>query len=296
VQQTLGLLMPSYRDLFQVHLTYADYIREKSLLVHQYVRNISVTGSGVENEVRAVLRSIIPERFRITTGYIVSAENRNIEPTVSPQVDILIVDTLVPHSLWLVDPGQGIEIVPLEAVVGIIEVKRTLDASSLHSAVSHLTEILTRSRVRKDDDTGYIPGGLTAGNGLTVPYRSNPLIGIIGLAADEVFAGAPADRVRAALESAAQDGGEKLILDFVLTLSGLFVGTASPIVVPGQSNYDAKLVQTESSEHWAEESARTGTSGRAGLAKGLGFIQAYICQTCGRIASAESYFFNSSIQ
>jgi hypothetical protein len=263
--------------------------------VHQYVRNIAVTGSGVENEIRAVLRSVIPDRFRVTTGYIVTAERRDIEPTVSPQIDILIVDTLVPHSLWLVDPGQGIEIVPLEAVVGIIEVKRTLDTSSMHDAVGHLVDIVTRSQVRKDNDTGYIPGGLSAGDGLKVPYRSNPLIGIIGLAADRVFAGAPSEGVFAALESAAGDDNQKLILDFVLALSGTFVGTANP-TVPGESNYDAKLVQTESSAHWAEESARTGTSGRAGLAKGLGFIQAYISQTCGRIASAESYFFNNSIQ
>jgi hypothetical protein len=81
-----------------------------------------------------------------------------------------------------------------------------------------------------------------------------------------------------------------------LTLTaGLRRRHANP-TVPGQSNYDAKLVQTEPSEHWAEESARRNTSGRAGLARGLGFIHAYIGQTCGRMASAESYFFNNSIQ
>ena len=72
-----------------------------------------------------------------------------MEPSVSPQTDVILVDTLVPHSLWLVDEVQGVEIVPQECVVGIIEVKRTLTGEALYDALAHLREVLTRTGTHK---------------------------------------------------------------------------------------------------------------------------------------------------
>lgn len=285
--------LPTYRDLFEVHLRYSEYIRAKSYVIHQYVQNIAVSGAGVETEVRAVLRSILPDRFRVTSGYIVSAESKNVEPRVSPQVDILIVDTLVPHSLWVVDRDQGVEIVPREAVVGIIEVKSTLSPASVLSSIRHLRKIVDEVDIRKDDNTGFMPGGMVAGMGLLSPYRGNPIIGVIGLGADTSFAAAPSDEVLNALTAATEGSSRRFVIDFVLSLSGIFVATADS-GSPG--NYEPKLVQTSPASHWAEASMRSGREGRVGLAQGLGFILAYVGKTCGRVADTEKYFFNDAIR
>jgi hypothetical protein len=281
----------AYRDLFDVHLKYVDYVRAKSYVVHQYVQNVAASGSGVEVEVRAILQSMLPERFRVTNGYVARAVDRTTEPTVSPHVDVLIVDTLVPHSLWLVDDTQGIEIVPQEALVAVLEVKRTLNEASLSRALEHLRTVVQGVGLMKDDPTGYLPGGLEVGAGLQAPYRGNPLIGIISLAAEGGFVTTPTETVRAAVAHLAADGSDPLLLDFVLSMSGIFVATADP----GTSNYHPMLVRNGPAAQWAEASARTGRAGSVALAQGLGFILAYVTKTCGRSADMESYFFNTSI-
>lgn len=286
--------MVSYRDLFEVNLRYTEYVREKSFTIHQYMKNISASGAGVENEVRQILQSVLPARFKVTSGYIVSAENRVDEPAVSPQVDVLIVDTLVPHSLWVVDLAHGIEMVPLEAVVGIIEVKRTLDSDSVSSATEHIRDIVAAAHVRKDDDTRYMPGGAVVGAGLQSPFRANPLLGIIGLVAADDFNAAPCAVVNKALEKASANS-KVAMLDFALTLSGTFTAIGDT----NNGNYDVATVRASGQlmrSLMVEASERRGNGGRVALAQGLGYIQAYIGMTCGRVAHVENYFFNNSIK
>lgn len=220
------------------------------------------------------------------------AIDKATEPSVSPQVDVIIVDTLVPHSLWLVDKTQGIEIVPEEAVVGIIEVKRTLDATSLSSALIQLRHIFRDASLRKDDPAPYLPGGVIVGPGLRSPYRGNPFIGIIGLASSGKFAATPSEEVANALANLITDGSEPLLLDFVLCLSGIFVATADP---SNPSNYHPSPVRIEPATHWAEASPRTNKQGRVAVAQGLGFILAFLNNACGRSFDPEKYFFNVSI-
>lgn len=292
--------MPSYQDLFQVHLAYLEYVRRKSYVIHQYLSNIGATGSGVEDEVRALLRSILPERFRVTHGYIVKAIDHRNEPVVSPQVDVIIVDTLVPHSLWLVDPTQGIEIVPTEAVVGVIEVKRTLTvgtfvtgkpaAGSLVEAIGHLREIAGAVLV-KDDPTGYMPGGMAVGAGLKGPYYGNPVLGIISLACESDFSAAPQYVVPQALMQLDGDGDGPLYLDFVLSVDGVFVATADA----AGSNFRPIFVRSSPAERWLANGPNTGSEPRVALAHGLGFLLEFIGHVCGRFPELDKYFFNSSI-
>lgn len=58
----------SYKDLFEVNLKYLDYVISKTLTVHQYLHNVSGSGSSVEAEVRSLLSRLVPSRFRITHG------------------------------------------------------------------------------------------------------------------------------------------------------------------------------------------------------------------------------------
>jgi hypothetical protein len=283
--------MPTYRDLFDVHLKYADYVVAKSYLIHQYLANISVTGSGVEVEVRAVLRSFLPDRFRVTSGYIVSATSASEEPSVSPQTDVVIVDTLVPHSLWLVDETQGIEVVPREAVVGVVEVKRTITPASLGSAVAHLRSIVSAGGLQKDLTTGFLPGGAEMGAGLSSPYRSNPILGVIGLATDADVDTDPIGVIQDAVTSADPDDPSDFPLDFVLSLTGSFVGTGTP----GDANFNAQTVRQGQQVEWRGAGPIVGQPPRVALARGIGFVLAYLSRTCGRASDVGAYFFNTSL-
>src|SRR2546429_4027860 len=94
---------PTYKDIFNLNLKYINYLLAKTSLTHGYMRNIDVTGSEIEQELRQMLRNVLPQRFHITHGYTVSAASQKAEPLISPQIDVIIVDTLVPHSLFIID-------------------------------------------------------------------------------------------------------------------------------------------------------------------------------------------------
>ena len=72
--------MPTYRDLFELNIKYMDYLIAKTSLSHGYLKNIQVTGAEIEYEVRDLLRNLLPRRFHVTHGYIVSAKNTDDEP------------------------------------------------------------------------------------------------------------------------------------------------------------------------------------------------------------------------
>jgi hypothetical protein len=135
------------------------------------MRNIDITGDEIEYEVRLLLKNLLPQRFHITHGYIISAVNKQDEPFVSPQVDVIIVDTLVPHSIFVFDKQSGMEVVPVEAVVGIFEVKRTLNRESLpgtikalgteeeEGAIKHLRDICEKVGLERIMTTSSFLGG-----------------------------------------------------------------------------------------------------------------------------------------
>ncbi len=282
----------SYRDLFDVNLKYLDFIVTKTLVIHQYLHGIKSSGDSVESEVRELLRRVVPARFRVTHGYIVSASNAAEEPSVSPQVDVIIVDTLVPHSLWTVDDSQGVEIVPIEAVVAIIEVKRTLTEKALTEAALHLQKIRDRVGVEKYSNSGYLPGGVTIGAALTSPYRSNPLFGIFGIIGDPWLIDAPSERFKELVKSTDIEDKVPLELDMILSLDGTLVATADS----GSSNYQPHHVRVTGEVYPVNESsARAGHAPRQALAFGLGFLLAYLDKSCGRMANIVGYFFNDHL-
>ncbi len=149
------------------------------------MKNPDDCGGLVELAIRKFLREVVGERFQITHGYIYSSKNKKL----SPQIDIIITDKLVSHSLKRFDYLDNLEIVPVEAVVAIFEVKRTLRTASLTAAADHLEKIFYEVPVLKDNTGKYLPGGmrLESKNNITIDGGkfSNPLIGIIGLLHEE---------------------------------------------------------------------------------------------------------------
>jgi hypothetical protein len=188
---------PTYKDIFNLNLKYIEYIKAKTSLTQGYMRNIDVTGNEIEQEVRRLLKNLLPQRFHVTHGYILSAANKHDEPLVSPQVDAIIVDTLVPHSIFIVEQHSGMEVVPIEAVVGVFEVKRTLNRESLLGtlknigtekeigAIKQLRDICEKVGVRKDNTERLLPGGGVLDASIGGGYYSNPLIGIISVDHDQ---------------------------------------------------------------------------------------------------------------
>lgn len=275
-----------------MNLKYLDYVVSKTLVSHQYLRNISAAGSGVESEIRDLLGRLIPGRFKVTHGYIVGSNGVDVEPDISPQVDVIIVDSQVPHSIWTWDDGGGLELVPREAVVGVIEVKRTIKRETLVDAISHLIKIRDSVGLNKYDQTAYMPGGVAIGGGLQSPYRTNPLFGVIGVAADNSFATNPTETVEQVIDLTASDS-RPLELDLVFSIDGALVATGAP---DGSTNYHAYNERRESEKYpWREDSGRTGSTRTQALGKGVGFILAYLFGSAGKFADIEGYFFNRTL-
>lgn len=119
------------------------------------MRNQDECGELIELAIRKFLREIVGERFKITHGYIYSSQNKKL----SSQVDIIITDKLVAHSLKRFEHLDNLEVVPSEAVVAIFEVKRTLRASSLKSSGEHLEKIFMEVPLSKKRTERYLTGG-----------------------------------------------------------------------------------------------------------------------------------------
>lgn len=171
---------PSFRDFMNLQSDYLSYFFKKSLILHRNLKNIDECGEEIEYAIRELMQSIIPDRFKVTHGYIAYVENNKKEPMISPQCDLIIVDTLVPHKLFIVDSTKETEVVPQEAVVGIFEIKRTLTKKIFKDACKQIFSILNSIKISKENKENYLPGGVHS-NSLNTSIRNNPIIGILSL-------------------------------------------------------------------------------------------------------------------
>lgn len=274
----------TYKSLYKSHADFLRYCLEKSHLSHQYLKNIRQSGDDVEWEVREILKQIIPERFKVTHWYIVNAKNDTDEPSISPQCDVIIVDTLVPHRIFTIDYKNGSEIVPLESVVWILEIKRKLDHTSLKKAIEQIKRIKETVEIKKDNQEKYIPWGLKLGGALGGGYNNNPLLWILSIDAIKNFS--------------KNEGFQKYIkniqdaeIDLIGCFHSFLLATRSDendsvktftVMRPKEVKYRIIIdLKTEKQEKV--------------MAIILGFISAYIQDTCGRKADANNYFFNKNI-
>lgn len=159
--------------------------RQSSLLLQKraggFGGELRSSGAIVENYIKGFLAKNISGGYRICSGYIATANSISDDSNLI-QHDIIIADNRRPtlHHFGIGD----IEIVPAEAVCGIIEVKRTINQESVKSAVEHL---LTTRRVL-DEYNDACKSKVNTMNNLAGPDLSiataAPLYGIVGLASD----------------------------------------------------------------------------------------------------------------
>lgn len=98
-----------------------------------------------------LLHKILPAKYAIRNGFIVDSDNNK-----SKEMDIIIYDkSYVPPFL-----DETYTLVPIEAVIAVLQVKTTLTRDSLQSAVENLNSI--------DDLTAKIGGEITSADGARI--------------------------------------------------------------------------------------------------------------------------------
>lgn len=274
----------NYKDILDLHIKYVDYILAKTYLSHQKVRNINLTGSEVESEIRLLFQNLIPERFRVTHGYILYAEDSISMPKLSRQVDFILVDNLVASKLFTLDKHNGMEIVPVECVVGVFEIKRTLTMDSFAKAAEHLESIVSAVSIKKDDTLHYLPGGIPL-NGLVSGIHSNPLLGIFSL--DHSLSNDQTTATHLIHKASF------LKLDFIASLSGLLV---CPVDTPNSDepvNFLVSNIYDDPNRHYCYLNKQV-VSQSTILSRLFGYINAYLANCTGRKINVKNYFFNKN--
>ena len=280
----------SFKDLFQVNIKYLDYLLDKSYLSHQYFRNIELSGHQIESEFRKILSNLLPLRYKVTYGYIASAASKETEPVISDQIDIIIVDTLVPHSIYIVE-DKGMEVVPLECVLAIFELKRTITPDTLNESLDHLFCIQSDLKINKRDAKTYFPAGV---QGLGVMY-ANPLIGILSL--DHEKYATKEDYINKYGKVIDERDKNKNMPDL-----DIWASLSSGLIMATCKLDDPKML-------WAytlrESDKRcpyllklrldNNLSQAYFLSIFLGFVLFYLSNTTGKVAKLENYFFNETI-
>jgi hypothetical protein len=102
-------------------------------------------GNVAEAELRKWLLGFLPKRYGVAAGYIVSPGLKSSEKM--PHFDVIIYDQLESPVLWIEDTpdvsAQGRSLaIPVEYVLGVLEVKSTFSSSTMQDAIVHLKDLL----------------------------------------------------------------------------------------------------------------------------------------------------------
>ena len=100
----------------------------------ELVRHNLEKGLGNEEALRELLRSFLPRRFGVAKGKVVNPEGE-----MSCQLDVIVYDALNCPNLFIDENGN--QILPIEGVYAVIEVKTTLTSSELRAAFENLRSV-----------------------------------------------------------------------------------------------------------------------------------------------------------
>jgi hypothetical protein len=102
-------------------------------LAKTLVKHRAEKGRIVESVVKSALRSILPGRFSLGTGFVITSSGRS-----SSQLDLVIYDGLY-NSPILLEGGTGL--FPIECVYGTVEVKSVLDGNQIEEITKAIATI-----------------------------------------------------------------------------------------------------------------------------------------------------------
>jgi hypothetical protein len=109
-------------------------------LAKTLVQHKAEKGRIVESVVKTALRAILPGRFSIGTGFIISSGGQS-----STQLDLVIYDAFY-NSPIVLERGTGL--FPVECVYGLVEVKSRLDQNEIDSITKaiHIVRELAKEK------------------------------------------------------------------------------------------------------------------------------------------------------
>lgn len=262
-------------NLYKLFLDELAFFNNSSEVAHKELKSVKDCGGLAETAIRKLLQEVLGNRFKVTHGYVFSSAHQKL----SPQVDIIIVDTLVPHTLKRFEYSNGLEIVPVESIVAIFEVKRTLSKDKIIEAADHLKKTIEFIPIIKDSPIRYLPGGIQLIKPIEGGLFSNPMIGILGLNHNESI-------------SDCKNLSEYMFLDIVYSFDGYLIGTQNPektnsfkalsrrnendVVKYNALNFCNKKPQQLSKEEV--------------LKMAIGFLICYLTDTSGRMLKMDDYF------
>ncbi len=178
--------MPTIKELHDLHLSHLDTILSESELLLQREGGLDgelrTSGAICERFVTQTLaKFIVPGQFRVATGFVATPEFLRAKKNL-PQCDILLVDRNAVPLLRFED--SGLEVVPREAVKGIIEVKRSLTKESLtgkSGALSHIDSIVEALCDWPEVKTDNLLRSFNPAAGKHNHSSNKPLLGVIAL-------------------------------------------------------------------------------------------------------------------
>src|SRR3990167_2783798 len=205
--------MPTISDLHALHLRQLETVVAESELLLQKEGGLDgelrSSGAICEKFIRDTLRTfVVPGHFRVTSGFVATptllARNANL-----PQCDILLVDRDSLPILRLQD--SSIEVVPQEAVCGIIEAKRTLTRKALDQALAQIGSVIALFDNAAEFKTDAALNRFNRNVGFHNHPSDKPLLGVVALRREPELT---SEAVVQAIRSAGS------LVDFVWTLDG----------------------------------------------------------------------------
>ncbi len=142
----------NFEDIFKTYEKFIEYAVSKTDLSTrgEDLQNIKESGGMTEEIIKNFFAQFIPKRYAITSGYIIRSNDKDKEPIISSQLDMIVVDTLVPHSFCNLDDKASVQVVPWECVVAVFEIKRTLNAKTIKEALNVFRKLKTREILPKE--------------------------------------------------------------------------------------------------------------------------------------------------
>jgi hypothetical protein len=125
--QTMNFLEQYFKAI------YSDFQAKVGILAELVRDHPGEYGGIIENAVAELLRNLLPDAFSIGTGFVIDSEGHR-----SRQSDIVIYDSLSSFDLF----GYGGRFLfPVECVYATVEVKKTLDKSTVDQACQNIASI-----------------------------------------------------------------------------------------------------------------------------------------------------------
>lgn len=118
----------------------ADYVEGLSLLAKQMNEQVRLLidhpgekGRAAENIARSLIRAVLPKKFAIGSGFIVTSTGKR-----SPQLDIVLFDEQMNAPISL---SGEIGVFPIECVYGTVEVKHRLASFTLAQTARSIGQV-----------------------------------------------------------------------------------------------------------------------------------------------------------